>query len=58
MFIGLDTRFAKIRHWMTTSKNIPSFGRNVNKCLYFRVRAISMYKIFDVTVGGVINCSE
>lgn len=52
MFIGLDTRFAKIRHWMTTSKNIPSFGRNVNKCLYFRVRAISMYKIFDVTVGG------
>ena len=33
----------------------------MNKYLYFRVNKgsdISIYKVFDVTVEGMINCSE
>lgn len=52
----------KIRHWITTSKNTKFTGGDwhVNKYSYFRVNkgnGVSVYKICDVTVGAVINCS-
>lgn len=63
MFIGLDMWFSKIRHWMTTSKNtnVPRADWPVNKYLYFSVNKgseISICKICDVTVEGVINSSS
>lgn len=63
MYIGLDIRFSKIRHRMTASKNTKFTGGDwcVNKYSYFRVNKgndVSICKICDVTVEGVINCSE